>query len=103
MPAYMSREQEKALHSLPDGQPSRIETPQGSSLIAVVVHGKLHVYLNSCPHRGTELDWNPGAFLAPDGVHLQCATHGARFDPATGLCLSGPCAGEHLQRVEISA
>lgn len=70
------------------------------SLIALRRQGTLTVFLNRCPHRGTELDWAPGAFLATDGHHLQCATHGALFDPATGQCVSGPCAGQRLERVD---
>jgi nitrite reductase/ring-hydroxylating ferredoxin subunit len=35
-----------------------------------------------------------------DGHHLQCATHGALFDPLSGVCISGPCAGDALQRLD---
>lgn len=101
MQRHITREMAEALRQLPEGRPSRVETASGSSVIAIVVNRQLHCYLNACPHRGTELDWNPGAFLSPDGTHLQCATHGARFDPASGLCLSGPCAGDRLERVDL--
>lgn len=101
MQPCITAEMARSLRRLPEGQPSRIETANGSSLIAIVVDGQLHCYINSCPHRGTELDWNPGAFLSPDGAHLQCATHGARFDPASGLCLSGPCVGDRLEGIAI--
>lgn len=63
--------------------------------------GKAQAYVNSCPHRGTELDWQHGDFFDESGLYLICATHGAAFDPATGLCISGPCAGERLFRVSI--
>lgn len=101
MPKYITREMAETLRALPEGKPSRVETASGPSLIAVVSGGTLHCYLNACPHRGTELDWNRGAFLCPEGTHLQCSTHGARFDPATGLCLSGPCVGDRLERVSL--
>jgi nitrite reductase/ring-hydroxylating ferredoxin subunit len=101
MPQRLTREMVESLRGLPAGRPVRIEAASGPSLIAVVMCDDLHLYVNACPHRGTELDWNPGVFLSPDGRHLQCATHGARFDPATGLCLTGPCAGERLERVAI--
>ena len=63
--------------------------------------GQAHAYVNSCPHRGTELDWQHGDFFDESGLYLVCATHGAAFDPATGLCIAGPCAGERLFRVSI--
>jgi nitrite reductase/ring-hydroxylating ferredoxin subunit len=57
-------------------------------------------YANSCPHRGTPLDWLPDRFLARGGRHILCATHGALFRIADGFCVSGPCAGAHLRPVE---
>src|SRR5437879_10074 len=57
-------------------------------------------YANSCPHRGTPLDWLPDRFLDRDGHHILCATHGALFRIADGFCVSGPCAGASLRRVE---
>ncbi len=52
--------------------------------------GKLHAYINRCPHSGTTLDWNPGQFFSEDGRALVCHTHMAHFDPANGDCISGP-------------
>lgn len=76
---------------------------QGRPVPCFVVRfdGLAHAYVNSCPHRGTELDWQHGEFFDDSGLYLICATHGAAFDPATGLCISGPCAGERLIRVGI--
>lgn len=59
-------------------------------------------YVNSCPHVGSPLDWGPDRFIAPDGFHLMCATHGALFRPEDGYCVSGPCAGDSLVRVAIT-
>jgi nitrite reductase/ring-hydroxylating ferredoxin subunit len=58
---------------------------------AVMIDGKVRAYRNACPHTGSPLDWLPGRFFSADGHELVCATHGARFDPLTGACLSGPC------------
>lgn len=58
-------------------------------------------YANSCPHRGTPLDWLPDRFLDRDGRHILCATHGALFRIADGFCVRGPCAGSHLRPVEV--
>jgi nitrite reductase/ring-hydroxylating ferredoxin subunit len=49
----------------------------------------VHGYLNACPHVGTPLDWVPDRFMAPDGEHLACATHGALFRVSDGYCVAG--------------
>lgn len=70
-------------------------------LILVRTGGVLRAYLNRCPHRGVNLDWIPDRFLDADGEHLQCSTHGALFEPATGLCVAGPCAGQRLVALPV--
>jgi len=57
----------------------------------------VYVYVNSCPHLGTPLDFTPGRFLSLDKTHIVCATHGALFRIGDGYCVSGPCAGKSLQ------
>jgi nitrite reductase/ring-hydroxylating ferredoxin subunit len=59
--------------------------------------GEVRGYVNRCPHLGTELDWNPGEFFDIPGVYLICSTHGAMFEPKTGLCVAGPCRGASLE------
>lgn len=60
----------------------------------VVRHrGRLVAYLNRCAHVAMELDWQPGRFFDADGERLVCSTHGALYDPASGRCGGGPCAG----------
>ncbi|HEX3498142.1 MAG TPA: Rieske (2Fe-2S) protein [Stellaceae bacterium] len=63
---------------------------------------EIYAYENSCPHRGTPLDWRPDRFLDRDGSHILCATHGALFRIDDGFCLSGPCVGASLRRVAIT-
>ncbi len=58
--------------------------------------GVVRAFVNRCPHRGTELDWQPGEFFEESGLYLVCATHGALFEPATGFCVAGPCSGAFL-------
>jgi nitrite reductase/ring-hydroxylating ferredoxin subunit len=50
-------------------------------------------YLNRCAHTGLELDWTPGRFLDSERRWLICAAHGALYEPASGACAAGPCAG----------
>lgn len=71
------------------------------SLFALRFNGELHVYRNSCPHLGIELNWAGDVFFDRDDSLLQCATHGALFLPHSGECIAGPCRGKHLQAVTI--
>lgn len=63
--------------------------------------GQAHAYVNRCPHLGVELDWQPGEFFEASGLYLICSTHGALFDPSTGLCVAGPCRGARLERIAL--
>ena len=58
--------------------------------------GKAYAYLNRCAHVPIELDWAQGEFFESSGLYLMCSTHGATFEPATGLCTGGPCVGDRL-------
>ncbi|MDE2234323.1 MAG: Rieske (2Fe-2S) protein [Gammaproteobacteria bacterium] len=64
--------------------------------------GALHAYHNVCPHAGNFLNWKPDAFLTRDKSLIMCSAHGALFNPATGLCVAGPCPGRSLQSVKIA-
>jgi nitrite reductase/ring-hydroxylating ferredoxin subunit len=48
-------------------------------------------------HVGTPLTFGDDRYLTRDGAHLLCVTHGALFDPDTGLCVAGPCVGQSLR------
>jgi len=79
-----------------------LEDAEGSRDILVYRDGEIaRGYVNSCPHVGSPLDWAPDRFIAPDGFHLMCATHGALFRPGDGYCVSGPCLGESLVPVAL--
>ena len=58
-------------------------------------------YKNHCPHLGIPLNWQPDEFLSLEGTHIQCSTHGALFTLEKGLCVMGPCSGEHLESIPI--
>ena len=77
---------------------------QGRELPAfVIAHGgEVHAYVNTCPHRGTSLDWQPGEVFDESGLYLICATHGALFEPDTGFCIAGPCQGASLQKIPVT-
>ena len=68
----------------------------------VVVHqGEHHAFVNQCRHVPMTMDWIENQFLTEDKCFVQCATHGALFEPTTGLCVEGPPAGKALIRVPL--
>ena len=73
----------------------------GKPGFVVKFNGEIYAYINSCPHTGSELDWDIGEFFDADGEALICATHGALFEPHTGLCFSGPCVNQRLISVPL--
>ena len=59
-------------------------------------NGALRAYENKCRHWPIPLDYGDGDFYWPSADRIVCKTHGAMYDPETGECDSGPCAGERL-------
>ncbi|CAN5236344.1 Rieske (2Fe-2S) protein [soil metagenome] len=53
-------------------------------------------YVDRCPHMGLPLAQTLDAYLSPDASLIACSWHGALFEPQTGLCVGGPCAGARL-------
>ncbi|MHB8346206.1 MAG: Rieske (2Fe-2S) protein [Acidiferrobacterales bacterium] len=66
------------------------------SAFVVRLAGQVYGYLNECAHRGIELDWVEGEFFDAYRQFLVCASHGARYDPESGACIDGLCAGRSL-------
>lgn len=76
----------------------------GRDTMFIVRRGGLHGWRNACPHwGGTSMAWRKDAFLNREGTRIVCAAHGAHFEIATGVCTLGPCIGEKLARVELTA
>lgn len=67
-----------------------------ADLFIVKHEGVITVYRNRCPHLGTPMEFMPDQFLSFDKSFVHCSTHGALFEHGTGLCVSGPCSGQHL-------
>lgn len=63
--------------------------------------GRVVAYLNQCMHVPTELDWQPGRFLDDTGRWIICATHGALYEPSSGVCVSGPCVKRRLWSLDV--
>jgi len=79
-------------------------TRDGRPVQAFVVRFRdvARAYVNECMHQSTELDWEHGDFFDERKLYLVCASHGAAYDPSTGICVSGPCKGARLASVEVS-
>ncbi|MBL4693712.1 MAG: Rieske 2Fe-2S domain-containing protein [Magnetovibrio sp.] len=93
-----------ALEDLTDGESTALSAKikgVNSSLIVVRRQQQVFVYLNTCPHVGAPLDFEPGRFLNLEKDLIQCALHGALFTIEQGNCVSGPCEGKHLTAVPI--
>ncbi|MGB1580256.1 MAG: Rieske (2Fe-2S) protein [Nevskiales bacterium] len=92
------------LADIPEGGSKRLAFKGdrfGHGLCVVKRDGVVRAYLNRCPHTQAPMDWMPGRFLTRDGELIQCSVHGARFRIDNGYCVSGPCAGQSLQKLPI--
>lgn len=87
---------------LPEGRPVGRTISDGRRELPLIVlraGGEVRAWLNSCPHAGVRLDWRPDDFLDHTGTWLLCSMHGALFEPASGVCIAGPCRGSRLVEV----
>ena len=70
-------------------------------VLAVRKGNQVFVYINSCPHIGTPLDFHAGKFLNQEKKHILCSTHGALFEIENGHCIFGPCRNSYLKVVPV--
>jgi nitrite reductase/ring-hydroxylating ferredoxin subunit len=78
------------------GRGVRFEVGVGGRAVpafAIRFGGVARAYLNRCAHVAMELDWQPGQFFDFDALFLLCSSHGALYEPLTGRCAGGACAG----------
>ncbi|WPP02055.1 Rieske 2Fe-2S domain-containing protein [Pseudomonas sp. HR96] len=89
--------------SLDEGR-ARGFDPYGEGRDTVLVarwQGRLHAWLNRCPHLDVAMQYRKDRFMSGDGQHIVCFAHGALFRPDSGLCVLGPCLGQSLQGREL--
>ncbi len=80
----------------------KVQTPDGEQpAFAVRYRGKVYAYINRCAHVPVEMDWLDGEFFDYSKLYLICATHGAVYQPDSGLCVQGPCPGKRLKPVSV--
>ena len=68
---------------------------------ALRFEGRVVAYVNRCAHVPTEMDSQPGEFLDADRRFILCSMHGAVYEPTSGGCIAGPCAGQRLMAVDV--
>jgi nitrite reductase/ring-hydroxylating ferredoxin subunit len=67
----------------------------------VYFKNQVAAYENVCRHIPLSLDNGDGQFFSQHGTHLLCHTHGATYDPLSGICIEGPCVGASLKRISV--
>jgi nitrite reductase/ring-hydroxylating ferredoxin subunit len=91
---------------VPEGEARGFPVEQGARRKVILVRrgGRLHGWLDSCPHYegGTPMAWRSDGYLNGEGTHLACHAHGALFEIETGRCVLGPCLGQRLTPVELT-
>lgn len=68
---------------------------------AVRYRGAVHAYVNRCRHQSLPLDFGDAHFFDDDYDAIVCVQHGARYEPGTGACRSGPCEGRKLTPLTV--
>jgi nitrite reductase/ring-hydroxylating ferredoxin subunit len=71
------------------------------SVFVVKKDGHVFGYQNYCPHLGVRLEFQENDFLDPEGKFILCANHGALFHIEDGFCVSGPCSGKSLKKLNL--
>ena len=90
---------------IPQGTSLKFRLTCGGTLIdgfVINFQGRFYAYSNRCCHIPIPLDWVDNEFFTRDKRHLICLTHGATYEPQTGLCIDGPCPGEYLTVIPIA-
>ncbi|MDQ3000711.1 MAG: Rieske 2Fe-2S domain-containing protein [Fibrobacterota bacterium] len=65
-------------------------------------NGSFYAYLNKCCHWPVQLDMGDGDFYYPAADRIMCKTHGAVYQPDTGLCDYGPCVRAVLESFPLT-
>ena len=90
------------MEDIPEREARAYETPKGDTIFITQRDGMYYAYQNVCPHLQVELEFLENQFLDRDQEYIESSTHGALFMVETGECISGPCLGQSLEKVEIS-
>jgi nitrite reductase/ring-hydroxylating ferredoxin subunit len=76
--------------------------PFDSTGILVRTAEGARAWRNECRHLAVRLDRDtPGELFDRSGDFLVCQFHGARYRPADGVCVAGPCVGSRLRELPV--
>tara|TARA_B100000795_G_scaffold246680_1_gene212529 strand:- start:171 stop:509 length:339 start_codon:yes stop_codon:yes gene_type:complete len=78
-----------------------LEYGEKQSGFVVFFDAKYYAYRNKCQHLAVELDWDNNEFFEEEEKFIVCATHGAIYEPSSGNCIMGPCAGKKLETIDL--
>lgn len=62
---------------------------------------ELVAYRNRCAHVAFDLDMGTGEFWSRKLGRIYCRTHGACYEPRSGVCDRGPCVGRGLESFAV--
>jgi nitrite reductase/ring-hydroxylating ferredoxin subunit len=60
-----------------------------------------YAYHNMCCHWPVPMDMGDGDFFAPAFDRIMCKSHGAVYQPDTGICDYGPCVNAKLDSYPV--
>ncbi len=92
-------------HEIPHGHSRKFQLARGGKTVdgfVVNFKEKFYAYVNECCHIPMRLDWYENEFFTRDKRYIICPTHGAAYEPNTGLCVDGPCPGEYLEPIPVA-
>ena len=78
-----------------------LEYGEKQSGFVVFFNAKYYAYRNKCQHLAVELDLDNNEFFEEEEKFIVCATHGAIYEPSSGNCIMGPCAGKKLETIDL--
>lgn len=87
------------------GRGVRFQVRDGEHIMpafAIRYAGRVRAFINRCSHMALQLDYKAGSFFDIEKRYIICATHGALYDPATGVCRAGPCNGTGLITLTVT-
>lgn len=87
---------------IPEREARSYDLENGDTIFITQRDGCFYAYQNLCPHLQVELEFLENQFLDRDQAYIECSTHGALFTVETGECISGPCQGQALEKVDIT-
>ena len=100
----MSRKRIAAVEDLSNGEAIKFEFQRDGKTVEGFLarfEGRFVAYENVCQHIAISLDYGDGRFFNQNRSHFVCQTHGATYEPLTGLCVRGPCEGDSLKKLNI--